>query len=126
NPDSLGSGVAPATPYVYYPSSNPLGAYEGAPDPLQNALSQTDGVVFAPGTSSVLFFGSTGTNYSGYGLASEYNDANVTGKGPHSLNGQYAFQVWAYNANDLVAVKQGKLQAGQVQPYNVWNFELPI
>jgi PKD repeat protein len=126
NPANLGSGAVPTTPYVYYTSSNPLGPYEGPADPLQNDNSHVNGVVFAPGTSTVLFFGSTGTNYSGYGEPGTYGDTNDTAKGPHSLNGQYALQVWAYNANDFAAVAQGKLQPGQVQPYDVWNLNLPV
>jgi hypothetical protein len=126
NPANLGPNVTPTTPYVYYPANNPLGPYEGAADPLQNDNSRVNGVVFVPGTSSVLFFGSTGTDYSGYGEPGTYGDTENTAKGPHSLNGQYALQVWAYNANDLVSAAQGKLQPWQVQPYDVWNFTLPV
>ena len=36
------------------------------------------------------------------------------------------FQVWAYNANDLLAVKNGTLQPWQVQPYDVWKFNVPV
>jgi hypothetical protein len=113
------------TGFLYYPVNNPLGAYEGPANPLQSGTSQIGGAVFVPGTSSVLFFGTTGINYEGYGEPGDYGDPNHTSKGPHSLNGQYAFQVWAYNANDLVAVKQGLMQPWQVQPYDVWNFTLP-
>jgi PKD repeat protein len=119
------SSVTPSTPYVYYPNSTPLGPYSGPADPLQNDTTQVKGVVFVPGSSTVLFFGSTGTNYAGYGEPSTYGDTQNTAKGPHSLNGQYALQVWAYNANDFAAVKQGTLQPSQVMPYDVWNFTLP-
>jgi hypothetical protein len=125
NPSQLGSSTAPVTPYVYYPLAHALGLTEGPANPLQSGNARTNGVVFAPGTSTVLFFGSTGTNYEGYGDPAPWGDPYFD-KGPHSLNGQYAFQVWAYNANDLVAVKQGLLQPWQVVPYDVWNFELPI
>jgi PKD repeat protein len=126
NPSNLGSGAAPATPYVYYPVNTPLGAYEGPANPLQSGTTQVKGAVFVPGTSSVLFFGSTGTNYDGYGEAATFGDSVQTAKGPHSLNGEYALQVWAYNAKDFLAVKQGTMQPWQVQPYDVWNFTLPI
>ncbi|HEY7314577.1 MAG TPA: hypothetical protein VH643_34835 [Gemmataceae bacterium] len=126
DPSKLGSGVASITPYVYYPVNTPLGPYEGAADPLQSGTATVAGAVFVPGTSSVLFFGATGTNYEGYGDASSFGDNVNTDKGPHSLNGQYTFQVWAYNANDFVAVKNGQMQPWQVQPYDVWNFTLPI
>ena len=125
NPSAVGSTTAPVTPYLYYPVDKPLGAYEGPANPLQSGTSQIGGVVFAPGSSSVLFFGTTGINEEGYGEAATYGDTNHNDKGPHSLNGQYAFQVWAYNANDLAAVKQGTMQPWQLQPYDVWNFTLP-
>ena len=127
DPTTLGSGNTPATTYVYYPSpdTTALGPYQYAIDPLQNASTQVNGVVMVPGTRSVVFFGVTGANYEGYGLPSEYGDTNNGSKGPHSLNGEYAFQAWAYDAKDLLAVKQGTLQPWQVQPYDVWNFDFP-
>jgi hypothetical protein len=129
DPSKLGSGVTPATPYVYYPVDHPLGPYTGAANPLQCGTTTVNGAVFVPGTSSVLFFGRTGANFTGYGAGVEFGDHNdgaLDGKGPHSLNGEYALQVWAYNANDFVAVKQGKVKPWQVQPYHVWNFWMPL
>jgi hypothetical protein len=126
DPKKLGSETAPATPYVYYPVEHPLGPYTGPANPLQNGTTAVNGVVFVPGTSSVLFFGSTATNYAGYGTPQEYRDKVHDGKGPHSLNGEYAFQVWAYDANHFVAAKKGKVNPWHVQPYDVWNFSLPI
>src|SRR5262249_33675379 len=67
--------------------------------------------------SSVLFFGVTGTNATSY--------QNGGPAAPWVVNNEYALQVWAYNANDFLAVKQGLLQPWQVQPYDVWNFTLP-
>jgi hypothetical protein len=125
NPSAVGSGVAPVTPYLYYPANAPLGD-QGPANPLQSWTAHVNGVIFAPGSSSVLFFGSTGTNYNGYGEAADWGDNNRGNRGSHTLNGEYAFQVWAYDANDLVAVKQGTLQPWQVRPYDVWNFDLPI
>ena len=125
NPSNFSySSVTPATAYLEYPSSLPLGEYEGPADPLQSGTTQISGSVFVPGSSSILYFGTTGTSYDGYGLASEWG-VNSNSKGPQSLNNQYAFQVWAYNANDMLAVKNGTLQPWQVQPYDVWNYSLP-
>ena len=47
------------------------------------------------------------------------------GKGPHSVNGDYAYQVWAYNANDFLAVEDGQMQPWEVQPYATWNLDFP-
>ncbi len=115
-----------ATPFVYYPVDRPLGAYEGPANPIQNGNTSVTGVVFVPNSSTVLFFGKTATNYSGYGTAQEFNDPYDGGKGPHSLNGEYASQVWAYDANDFVLVKNGQKQPWDVRPYNVWNFNVPV
>jgi hypothetical protein len=125
DPSTLGSGVAPDTPYLYYPLSNVLGPYEGPADPLENDCSTTTGAVFVPGTSSVLFFGSTAASFAGYGVGTDWGDAGNNSKGTVALNGDYVSQVWAYNANDLLKVKNGTLQPWQVQPYDVWNFTVP-
>jgi hypothetical protein len=126
DPNALGPKAAPATPYVFYPVDKPLGPYTGPANPLQNGNTTVTGAVFVPGTRSVLFFGVTGTNFSGYGTPEDYGDALHGGKGSHSLNGQYAFQVWAYDANQFVAAKQGKVKPWQVLPFDVWNFNFPI
>ena len=41
-------------------------------NPLHNGTTSVNGVVFVPGTSSVLFVGTTATNYVGYGTPEEY------------------------------------------------------
>src|SRR5581483_6256262 len=64
---ALGPKVAPATPYVYYPVDKPLGPYTGVINPLQNGTTSVTGAVFVPGTRTVLFFGTTGVNFIGYG-----------------------------------------------------------
>jgi hypothetical protein len=125
NPQTLGAGANPATPYLYYPANNPLGPYEGSANPIESGTTAVNGAVFVPGTSSLLYFGSTGTSYDGYGVGNDWGTGNSF-KGPASLNGQYAMQVWAYNANDLAAVKNGTLQPWQVQPYDVWNLNIPV
>jgi hypothetical protein len=127
NPADFGSGAASASTYLYYPVNNPLGPFSDVFDPLQSGPTSVTGAAFLPHTSSVLFFGKTGANYNSYGVGSDFGDYVYPGdKGPHTLNGQYALQVWAYNANDFVAVKQGTMQPYQVMPYDVWDFTLPI
>src|SRR5439155_5482788 len=44
----------------------------------------------------------------------------------HSQNGDYAYEVWAYNVDDLIAVKNGQKQPWQIKPYATWNFDFPI
>src|SRR5262249_31964023 len=74
---------------------------------------------------SVLFFGDHGINTYGYGEALTYNDPYRGGKGDHSLNGDYAYQVWAYDVNDFIAVKNGLKQPWDIKPYDVWNINFP-
>ncbi len=101
-------------------------------DPLYNWNATVEDVVFAPGTRSVLFFGSigvdddTGESFVGYGDSPVYNDyARGHYKGPHSLNGEYEYQVWAYDAYDYEKVRNGKLAPWEVQPHDVWTFDFP-
>src|SRR5262249_39590976 len=44
----------------------------------------------------------------------------------HSYGGKYAWQAWAYDAKDLVAVKNGKKNPWDLKPYATWNFGFPI
>jgi hypothetical protein len=128
NPSALTtSTAASAKPYVDYTSTNEAG---GNPDmseynPLFDGDTTIQGVLFVPGTRTVLFFGSVGTNSQTYGEPSTFNDIYRTGKGYHSLDGDYAYQVWAYDADDFLAVEQGQKQPWQIEPYAIWNFDFP-
>jgi len=124
DPAQLGSSPAPDTPLVYYPLSNPLAPVD-TQNPYFNLTTSIRGVVFPQGTDSVLFFGSHGTGPYWYGLPTDNggDDTARTAKGPHAP--PYTYQVWAYDVHDLLAVKAGQKQPWQVQPYDVWTFDLP-
>ena len=94
-------------------------------DPAFDANTTIQGVFFVPGSRTVLFVGSVGTNATEYGENTTFNDNNRLGHGYHSLNGDYAYQVWAYDANDFLAVKNGQMQPWQLQPYAMWNLDFP-
>ncbi|HUN75606.1 MAG TPA: hypothetical protein VMU40_13915 [Steroidobacteraceae bacterium] len=129
----------PAAVLVGYPHSEPLGSGWGTQSALFNGTTQVTGVVFPPGTRSVLFFGRQGvgpfcygegtTNAAlngqptGQGDISCYDPANGN-KGVHAY--PYVYQIWAYDANDLAAVKSGSKSAYQIAPYGVWTFHLPF
>ncbi len=140
NPASLGvTNPAPASPLVYYPQSNPIAAYDATSN-LFNGSTQITGVVFPEGTRSVLFFGRQGQGPFCYGPGT--SDQSLAGtpapggvdlycydptdasKGTHSY--PYAYQVWAYDVNDLVAVKAGQKQPWAIRPYVTWNLTLPF
>jgi hypothetical protein len=140
DPDKIGQGSAvAATPVVGYPYPNVLGSGEATQNPYFNLSTSITGIVFPAGSRSVLFIGRHGVGPYCYGpgtadqsLAGKPADAvdpwcydpSSASKGTHAY--PYKYQVWAYDANDLVAVKQGSKQQDAVKPYTVWNFSLPF
>jgi len=146
NPANLGSTPAPAKRVLGYPVSNPtLGDWYGQGGSvmprLWNGASRAVGAVFPEGSRSVLFFGVHGMGEFCYGdgtsNASLHKqpvpnepglmycyDPTFTGKSPHAY--PYKFFVWAYDANDLAAVKAGSKKDYEVLPYATWDFPLPI
>ncbi|MCC7185784.1 MAG: hypothetical protein IT185_06055, partial [Acidobacteria bacterium] len=121
----------PATPVVGYPLAQSLarryGANEtGAANAYWLATDSVDGAAFPVGTRSVLFFGRHGQGaycYGTGGTSGDCYDPADNSKGSHSY--PYAYQVWAYDANDLLAVKAGSKAQYEVLPYAVWTFDLP-
>lgn len=113
-----------ATPLVYYPGDHQtLGEY-GAPGvhPVFNGSTRIRGVVFPEGTSSVLFFGTTGVGPYCYGEAEACGDPTNPYKGEHAY--PYRAYVWAYDAAALAGVKAGVARPWAVKPYATW--ELPL
>jgi hypothetical protein len=121
NPAAItGSGGVAGTLVLGYPYGKPL-----ADTNVGNQLwAQTDvvsGMVFVAGSRSVLFFGMHGLGnycYGTGGTSGDCYDPDNNSKGVHSY--PYRSQVWAYDANDLVAVKNGSKASNTVQPYAVW------
>jgi hypothetical protein len=103
----------------YDQSHQTLGTYGASgSNPVFNGTTRITGVFFPPGTGSVLFFGSTGVGNYCYGEASSCNDPTTNSKGEHAY--PYAAYIWAYNANDLAAVRAGTKQPYEVTPYATW------
>lgn len=113
----------PGSRLLGYPLSNPLRSGSAA-NPVYNLTSKVSGVVFPNGTRSVLFFGRHGTGPYCYGEGITCGDPADDSKGTHAY--PYKYQVWAYDANDLLAVKLGVKQQYEPQPYAVWTFNLPF
>lgn len=128
NPADVGSkNPVPATLLVGYPYSNPtLGTWEGngSPNPIYNMATFIKGVVFPQGSRSVLFFGSTGLGTPCYGTGAQCNDLDGSSKGTHSY--PYTGYVWAYDANDLLMVKNGQKKSWEIRPYSTWQLNLPF
>ena len=123
DPDTLGSGTAPAINYLSYPLAHPL-APVSSTNPLFNLASEITGVIFPENSDSIIFFGRHGTGQYCYGTGSACGDPTNPYQGTHAY--PYEYQAWAYDVHDLIDAKNGLLESWEVQPYDVWTFELPI
>jgi hypothetical protein len=143
NPDSLGMSGHAGVTVVQYPVEGPNrtlceGAQCSASVPesqtsnIYNLATRFGGLAFPSGTRSVLMFGRQGVGTYCYGLPyPRPADGGIPGetycgfdppesdaKGPHAF--PYRYQFWAYDANDLVKVKNGLLEPWQIKPYAYW------
>lgn len=125
DPANLGDSATAAIPYVNYPSTNQLRPNTST-NPVFNLTTGITGVVFPQGSSSIVFFGRHGTGQYCYGTGQECNDPTDNSKGTHSFGGEYEYQAWAYDVKDFIAAKNGDLQPWELEPYDIWNFDLPI
>lgn len=137
DPDQLGVvNPVPATPLVYYDLAHEtLGAWSNTTtiNLYNNQATNVRGVVFPVGTRTVLFFGRQGTSVPCYGEGGAtpppgavhwcYDPANDS-KGPHAY--PYKFWVWAYDANDLLTVKNGQNNPWDIRPYAIWELPIPL
>ena len=124
------NGATCATHWTIGDFSYQDGCNGGAVGTIVSGSDMVGGVVFPDGSKSVLFFGRHGDTYC-------YGDTIQTGQGScndpedsdKGLHGDpYHYRIWAYNAEDLAAVKAGAKNPWEVTPYAYWNFEntLPI
>ncbi len=125
DPDQLDTTPTPGSTLLYYPLAHPLCAdtnclgAEATTSDLYNLTSSYGGMAFPAGFRSVLFFGVQGTGTYCYGTATDCNDPIfVDAKGPHAY--PYRYQVWAYDADDLLAVKAGTKKSYEPRPYATW------
>jgi len=139
NPSQLGSrNLVPATPLLYYPHDHHTLGHWDASGSAYGGTTQINGVAIIAGTRTLLYFGRNGTGPFCYGNGTA--DQSLVGKlGPDNeiycydptspAKGQHAYpyqyQIWAYDLNDLAAVKAGTKQPWDVMPYGVWPFALP-
>ena len=139
NPQQLtGGNLVPATPLLYYPGAHPtLGHWDGS-GATYGGTTQINGVAIIAGTRTALYFGRNGVGPFCYGNGTSDKglvgtigpdneaycyDPSSTAKGQHAY--PYQYQIWAYDLNDLAAVKAGTKQPWDVVPYGVWPFALP-
>ena len=110
--------------------------------PYEDNAMKVNGVLFADGTRSVLFFGKKGLGPYCYGEGTSdsslngqpvpgtngdviycYDPDSNGGKGDHSY--PYTEFVWAYDVNDLLAAKNGTKNPQSVVPYTGWAYSTP-
>jgi hypothetical protein len=127
NPTELGAkSPTPATPLVYYPGDRPLAKWDST-NPVYNGSTEIHGAVIPEESRTLLLVGRHGVGpfcYGTGGATGECMDPATGDKGNHGY--PYAYQVWAYDLNDLAAVKAGHKKPWDVRPYDVWTFTLPI
>lgn len=151
-PSDLGAtDPTPSTMLVGYSINNPtLGTYEGT-SLYFNSVSEMNGAVFPVGTDSVLIFGRHGLGPTGlgdtcYGTGTDNEslhgtpvgdgsiycyDPTSAAKGDHGY--PYVYRIWAYNANDLLKVKNSTInpatsqpyQYYEITPYSIWDLTFP-
>lgn len=129
NPNDVGvKNPIPGTTVLFYPLSNPVCGAEHCEAKQSNTYNLTTvygGVAFPPGSRSILFVTAHGTGcywYGGwdqpsFGGCSANDPALSDVKGPHAP--PYRYQILAYDANDLVAVKNGTKQPWEPKPYAI-------
>jgi hypothetical protein len=110
----------PAALILGYPMAHPL-ADTSVGNALWSQIDTVAGVVAVPGTDSLLFFGKHGMGKYCYGTGEECADLDDKSKGSHAY--PYRSQVWAYDLNELLAVKNGKKKSYDVRPYATWELD---
>jgi hypothetical protein len=130
----------PSTPLIYYTGAHPTLGNWNSTSPYFNGTTQMGGATIPVNTRSMLFFGRHGTGAFCYGPGT--SDPNLAGqidpttndtwcydptdgsKGTHAY--PYRLQVWAYDLNDLAAVKAGTKNPWDPIPYAVWTLNFPL
>ena len=129
NPNDVGvKNPIPGKTVLFYPLTHPTCGSEHCEAQQSNIYNLTTvygGLAFPPGTRSVLFVTAHGTGCYWYG---GWDEPGIGGcpnkdpalsdvKGPHAP--PYRYQILAYDANDLLAVKNGTKQTWEPKPYAV-------
>jgi hypothetical protein len=134
DPDQVGTqNPITATTVLFYPLEHPLAGGD-TQNSLFNLATHMGGMAFPSGSRSVLFIGRQGVGAYHYGCGIDAGESCPSdcdnacsidpcdhSEGTHAY--PYIHQVWAYDANDLVAVKNGQKQYWEVRPYATWTLE---
>jgi hypothetical protein len=144
NPADVGvRSPVPATQVLGYPMDHQTIGSTDSNGTLYNTTQYMAGMVFPAGTDSVLFFaGRKAMGQFCYGPGTDDQSLHLTpypgapqsenwcydpvnhDKGTHGY--PYAHFVYAYDANDLVTVKNGSKAPWEIVPYATWTFDVPF
>ncbi len=139
DPTDIGSGpITDAVALQYYSlieGQHPLGPWDGQ-NGTYGAVTFIRGMQIIANTSTLLVWGRNSNQPYKYGMGTNdpaldgtpvpgepgviyyYDPMFPTSKGQHGY--PYTFQFWAYDLNDLAAVKAGTKEPWEVAPYGVW------
>jgi hypothetical protein len=133
NPDDIGATPAPNTILLGYNTSNPMAPTASCiTSNWQRSVDAVSGMAFPTGSRTVLAIGTHGFGIRQYGTPGQIdesgcgiviNDPVNPDKGWHAY--PYKYTVWAYDANDLLDVKNGVKQPYQISPYATWYITFP-
>jgi hypothetical protein len=117
NPNHIGVlSPIPNIPLMYFPYPNGMLANPDIPNELFSRADQYNaGIVFPSGTRSILFF-----SRHGYGEPTYKKDDGGCGGDSGEGAAPYRRQITAFDANDLLAVKNGKKMPYEIKPYAWW------
>jgi hypothetical protein len=121
DPDDVGVvSPVPVTPLMSFPLGQELSNPNVANDLFSRSNYYNAGIVFPAGTRSVLFF-----HRQGYGNPTyKVNDGGCGGSDGEGA-APYRRQITAFDANELVAVRNGTKQPHEVRPYAHWTLPGP-
>ncbi len=137
DPADLGKGTSLSVKtLLFYPHGYSLEpSIPGQSTELWNWTSIVRGCAVPEGTRTVLFFGTHGTGTFLYGVGGANGKENAppyrpiydpsdTSTGEHAW--PYRYQIWAYDAHDLMRARLGEIAPHSLRPYASWRVRIPL
>ena len=123
------SGAITTTALLDFSLDHPLHedlSNEQGDNDLWTHLSRATYGFIPPGTRTYVTIGHTGGHASGVCYKCTQSDGNTCGGYCSKEADDYATYYWLWDLEDLVAVKEGELEAHAVEPYDYGEFPIPF